>query len=179
MKAWLDSSTPGKFHKFLEQLAGEWDAEIVLNTPDGYTQKSTGTMSSTMIFDGRFLQSTFSGDVMGSTMRGISLWGYNNVDQRYEAAWIDSLSTGVYTSRGSVNDSGTVFTMRGEHTDPVTRRTVRQREVTTLISPDKYTMEFFGTPAGTDDRVMIITFTRKPAGDKPTPPPPESHVHPH
>ncbi|MBM4108518.1 MAG: DUF1579 domain-containing protein [Phycisphaerae bacterium] len=165
MKALMEASMPGKHHKFLEQLVGEWDAEVVMTMPGGHAQKSTGSMSSAMEFEGRFLRSKYSGSMMDMPFKGLSLWGYNNIDQRYEAIWIDSMSTGLYTNRGSVDDAGKVFTMHGEHTDAATRKTVKQREVITIVSPDKHTMEFFGTPEGTDDRVMIITYTRKLKSD--------------
>lgn len=165
MQAWLEASTPGKHHQLLEQFVGEWDAEVVMMMPGGHAEKSTGFMTSALEFDGRYLRSRFKGSMFGMPFKGESLWGYNNIDGRYESAWIDSLGTGIYVSRGSVDETGKVFTFQGEHTDVVTRRTVRQREVITVLSPDRYTMEFFGTPEGTDERIMIITYTRRAPAD--------------
>lgn len=163
MKAWMEASAPGKHHKYLEQMVGEWDAEVIMMMPGGHAEKSAGVMVNEMEFEGRFLRSTYKGSMMGMKFRGLSLWGYNNIDQRYEAIWIDSMSTGLYTNRGSVDEAGKVFTMSGELTDPASRKTYKQREVLTIVSPDKHTMEFFGTPDGADDRMMIITYTRKAA----------------
>lgn len=161
MAAWMQASVPGKHHQMLSTLAGEWDAEIIMIEPGGHAEKFTGTLSSRMEFEGRFLYSQYTGEFGGMPFRGVGVMGFNNVDQRFESFWTDSMSSGMMLAKGTMDESSRTITLHGEHTEPVGKTKVKTREVWTMGGPNKYSIDMFQTRDGEENRVMTITYTRK------------------
>ena len=71
-------------------------------------------------------------------------------------------STGLTTFEGTCDKGGKVLTFTGDMDDMMSGRKMKIRHVTTLVSPDKYTFEWFETPeGGKEHRGMFATYTRR------------------
>ncbi len=167
MKAMMEAGAPNEHHKNLEQLVGEWDA--VVKYREGAEQPWTenkGSCSAHMIYEGRFLHESFMGDMAGMPFKGTSIMGYNNPAKQYESTWIDSMSTGIMFMTGSYDAAKKSFTISGDSFDPMQGgKKKHTRIVTTIVSPDKHTEEFFEPGMdGKEFKSMEITYTRKAGG---------------
>lgn len=159
-KAWMEAGTPGDSHAKLKPFVGEWHA-VVKEYMGPTPSESKGKMKNSMAWGGRFLKSQYEGQMGEMEFTGGGLWGYNNLSKQYESTWADSMGTSIAFMTGTCDSDGKVFTLTGESIDPVTKKKATEREVTRLVSPEKYVMEFYRPgPDGKETRVMEITFTK-------------------
>ncbi len=156
------AAQPGENHKWLEQMEGDWEAEVK-EFNDGKEKTTKGEMTSKMVFGGRFLQSDFKGRMDNKFFYGSGIMGYNNTEKVFEGVWYDSMSTGLEKSVGKADAAGKVLTMTGSGMFPWGKS--KTREVTTMVSKDKYTFDYFVMMAGKETKLMEINYTRKGKGD--------------
>ncbi len=151
-------------HKNFEPFVGTFRAEVKMWMGPGEPFISTGAMSNTFDLGGRFLRQEYKGDKNDGPFpdfEGRGFWGYNTVTNKYEGFWIDTASMQMQTEVGDVDDTGRVWTMVGEMTDP-TGNTVKKRSVITLEDNDHQKMEmFFSGPDGKEFKEMEIRYERK------------------
>ena len=161
-EAFMKANQPGEHHAHLKPFVGTFDVEMeVVAAPGAPPDKSKGRQTAQMILDGRYLQSTYSGDMMGMKFTGLSLMGYDLQKKKYFNAWADSMSTALLVFEGSCDPAGKVFTFTGEYDDPMTKRKSKVRHVTTVVTPDKHTFEWFEVgEGGKEHRMMLATYTR-------------------
>ena len=152
-------------HKKLGPFVGTFSAEVKLWMGPGEPQVSTGVMENALDLDGRFLRQTYQGDPGDGpfpNFEGRGFWGYNTVTKKYEGFWIDSASTAMQNEVGDVDESGKVWTMMGEMTNPQTGQPMKKRSVITLQDNDHHKLEmFFSGPDGGESKGMEINYTRK------------------
>ena len=162
-EAFLKANQPNEHHARLKQLAGTFDVEMeTVMAPGAPPQKSKGVSTSEMILGGRYLHGAYKGDMMGMAFEGNSLMGYDVQKKKYFNAWIDSMSTGLIVFDGAVDPAGKVFTFTGEMDDAMTGRKVKIRHVTTIVSNEKYTFDWYETgPDGKENKSMSAVYTRK------------------
>ena len=150
-------------HARLEPFVGTFKSEVKMWMAPGEPTVSTGTMVNELDLGGRFLKQTYEGDQAEGpfpNFAGRGYWGYNKVDGRWEGVWMDTASTVMQTEQGSLDDSGKVWTMRGEMTNPQNGATIVKRSVITLVDDDHHTMEmFFESPEG-EMKGMEISYRR-------------------
>jgi hypothetical protein len=168
-QAYMDAGTPGAAHKQMAQIVGEWDTVVKFWQAPGETPgEHTGTMSSKAIYDGRFIESNFTGDMGGMPFEGRGTWGFNNISKKFEGTWIDSMSTGFMYTEGTADAAGKVFTSTYTSYDPITKTKKTGREVVTIKDADHHVMQMFDKgPDGKEFLNMEITYTRKGAAAKP------------
>jgi hypothetical protein len=165
-KAWMEAGTPGKMHEWIAKGAGEWDCTVKMMMPEQPVQESKGKMSVKMVFDGRFSHGSFSSDFMGMPFQGVATLGYNNVTQKFEGTWIDSMSTGTMFMTGTLDAEGKSLTLIGEFADPMTKKMIQQRNVSTFKGDNQMVDEFYHKKDGKEAKVMEITYTRSKSGGK-------------
>src|SRR5262245_6595500 len=163
MKKAEELGKPGPAHKALESLAGEWNIEgRCWMAPDGPPMVNKGTAKVRWILDGRFLQEDFNGEFMGKQFQGIGITGYDNMKKKYVGSWIDSMSTGVFSSEGTADTDGKVFTFQGKMDDPMTGQKNKPfKWVVRILDADKHTFEMHDLTLGDKSKTMEMTYTRK------------------
>ncbi len=143
-------AAPNEEHTRLEAFVGKFTAEVKIWMGPGEPMVTTGVMTNSMDLGGRFLRQTYQGDdVEGPfpSFAGRGYWGYNKTDQRWEGFWIDTGSTVMQFEHGQVDESGSVWTLTGEMTDPITGQSMVKSSVITLIDPDHHSIEmYYETP---------------------------------
>jgi hypothetical protein len=162
MEVYKKLGTPGAPHKMLAKLAGSWTTKTKgWMDPDKPPMEGTGTCEQKMLFDGRYLQQEYAGEMMGDTFTGTNLLGYDNHAKRYVSIWFDSMSTGIYYFEGTASADGKTITQMSSYDDPVRGPTV-WRSVTKIVDDNTMEYEMFLTSkGGKEEKMMEMTVTRK------------------
>ncbi len=125
-KTWRQFAFPGPEHEKLEFFEGEWDVATTMWMRDSSDPAhSTATLSSTLIFGGRFLQSKMRGTTTFESdgkmeeypIEGIGYTGFDNFKKKFVSVWIDSNATGIYYMEGVADATGKMFLYFGTHDD--------------------------------------------------------------
>lgn len=99
---------------------------------------------------------------MGKPVDGIGYIGYDKVLKRYSSVWLDSLSTGMYVEKGSVDRSGKVFEFAGQYADPFTGKLKNSRSIMRLVSDQQYLVQMFDrTSDGREYKSVEISYRRR------------------
>src|SRR5262245_53998891 len=152
-KAMMDkmtkAATPGPQHAMLAKMAGDWTCSVKYQMdPSQPAQESQSTATITVLMDGRYIQESDSGQMMGMPFNGMGVYGFDNVSGKYVSTWIDNMGTGIMTGVGTADAGGKVITWTGTMNDPVTGKATKERMVTTVIDDNHHTFEMYGTPPG-------------------------------
>jgi len=163
MEQYLKLSLPGEHHKYLDKMAGSWTYTVKLWSPmGGEPTEAVGTIDAAWILGGRFLKSDFTGTLMNLPFEGISYDGYDNVQKRYVATWIDNFTTGIQVFEGGPSTDGKVRTMMTEGIDPLTGQKMKTKGVTTILSADSYTYDAYVLlPDGKEFKQMELVAKRR------------------
>lgn len=159
MEAWTEAGTPGEPHQKLARMAGDWDVAVTMYTMGPEPTTMEAEAHSEMILGGRFLRETFQGDFMGQPFTGWNLTGYDNVTGRYQAVWVDNMSTGIYHYTGSME--GNTLTTTAEFQDPMSGDQVTSKNVIEMVSDDEIRMTAYEDRGSGWTKSMEITYTRK------------------
>lgn len=161
MEAYMKAAAVTENHQFLTKYAGDWDVEVTYwMAPGEPPTKSTATFKGRMLLDGRYLEMTFDGFMMGQAFEGIQLIGFDNLEQKYNTLWIDNTSTSFFITRGT--RKGDVLNETGEWPDPVTGSVVPVKARTTWVGDDEYLYEqWMVMPEGTEHKGMEMRCKQK------------------
>lgn len=101
---------PGKEHKLLERLLGEWTFEADCMGPDGESNKSTGRESFKSMRGVWFVGEGESqmGEMTGDTMMTL---GYNPETKRYLGTWVGSMMAHMWIYDGEMSADEKVLTL--------------------------------------------------------------------
>lgn len=165
MKAFEKYGTPGKEHKMLGDMAGEWTyTSKMWMQADGQPEESSGTASMKMILGGRWLQHESKGTAMGKPFEGMGYTGYDNIKKKYVTIWMDSMSTGLVSGEGTYDAKNKVYHDKGSFTCPITPEKERAyRSEWKILGKNKMVFSMFGANPGEtkEFKNMEMTFTRK------------------
>ncbi|MEO6436050.1 MAG: DUF1579 domain-containing protein [Tepidisphaeraceae bacterium] len=161
MAAMQKYGTPGKEHEAMKPMVGTFDAEVTMQMdPTSPPMTSKGQTVNEMIFDGRYLKSDYKGDFAGAPFKGINLLGFDKMKEKYVALWADSMSTAMMLSEGP-GDGSKMITLSGSYDCPITNGKKTMKQVVTVESPDKHTIEMYDVgPDGKEFKSMTIKYTR-------------------
>jgi hypothetical protein len=163
MKLWMEYSTPGQNHKYLEYFVGNWEVTSKMWMKPGtepIIDKAENT--SEMKLGGRYLYSYLKGTMMGMPSEGMVITGYDNYQKIFNTLWVDSAGTGFFPLSGTLDSAGKTRTETGLWDNIVTGKKDTVKLVTTIIDKDKYTLEMYMVDEkGGEFKSMEITYTRK------------------
>lgn len=159
MKKWQDYMTPGPVHQQFAKQAGNWKA-IVTSYQGDQEMKSEGTASLELILGGRYLKSSFKGNMMGMPFEGMSLDAYDNAAKEYITVWIDSFGTGVLYMKGKMDEKTGEVIYLGTMMDPMTGKNATTKSVTKQIDDDHSSMVMYMVENGKEIKNMMVEYTR-------------------
>jgi hypothetical protein len=140
MAAYLEAGTPGKHHRVLDVMVGEWEAEFKFRmAPDEEPAVSKGTVRRKWVLDGRFIEETVEAETDMGSFRGLGYLGYNNIDGQYEVVWMDTMMTAMYRETGTYHPDDKILHVHGSYRDPVAGRVVSTWGRLDLSGPDRHT----------------------------------------
>lgn len=162
MEKCIEAGKPGAGHKAVEGMAGSWDFTVKMwMDPSAPPESSPGKSEIRWILGGRFLEQKVTGTSMGQPFEGIGLLGFDNVTQKYQSIWLDSMSTAMMTGTGSYDAASKTITETGTFSCPMQGKRCEYRAVTRLSDKDRFTYEFFTAgPDGKEMRMMEIQYVR-------------------
>jgi len=163
MEKWTEYATPGEPHRKLDPMAGTFRAAIKHRMDaDAEWMQDSGTCRNTWTMGNRFLESNFTGTMMGMPFEGRAITGYDNANEKYTGFWYSNFETGLMPpSVGTVDASGRVFTFLRECKDPLTGEWCKSREIVTIKSANEHGMEFHMQQGDAPEfHMMTIAYTR-------------------
>ncbi len=163
MEAMTKAGTPGDAQKKLDGMVGTWDTKVTMwMMPGTDPMTSTGTSTNAWVMGGRYLEQRFKGDFAGMPFEGLGFTGYDNVKKQYWGTWMDSMSTAMMISVGSVSSDGKSWDFTATMADPMTGKDSTVKEKVTIVDADHHLMEMWGPgPDGKMFKTMEIAYARK------------------
>jgi hypothetical protein len=165
MAAMAKAATPGEPHKHLQHMVGDWTYTTKMwMAPGQPPMESKGTMHAESLLGGRYVRSTYKGQMMGQPFEGQSTDGYDNTTGKFVSAWVDNMGTGIMNSTGSCDADCKVLTMLSEPMlDPASGKKMAGKEVITWADNNNFKFEMFMVdPAGgAEMKVMESVAKRK------------------
>lgn len=163
MAAMQKAMTPGEQHKHLARMVGDWTfTNKMWMDPSQPAMESSGTMHGEAILGGRYVQSTWKGDMMGMPFEGRGTDGYDNVAKQYVSSWMDNMSTGMVYSTGTCDASGNKCSLKGDMLDPMTGQKSYMRSEVTWMDANTFKNEMYGPgPDGKEFKWMEMVIKRK------------------
>jgi len=158
---------PTKFHEHLKQFEGTWDAvSKFFMEPGKPAVESKGSETGKLVSGGLWLVFDYKGDMFGIPFVGHGVMGYDTHKKKYVGSWVDSMATGLFTSEGTCDDKGKVFTSVMEGTDPESGKTMKMKHVSEIKDADTKTLTFYmDGPDGKEIVMGTIEYKRR-KGDK-------------
>jgi len=128
---------PEKAHQWLQQFAGEWNAEVQMTMdPSKPPVMSKGTQTARMV-GGFWLVAEDRGSFMDKPFKGIMTLGYDPEKKKYVATWVDSMTSHLWNYEGTLDDSGKILTLETEGPCPLRpRKLTRFKDVVEIKSND-------------------------------------------
>ena len=158
MAEMLRLGQPGSEHEGLKAMEGTWKAVTKSWAGPGEPMISEGTSVNSMILGGRYLQSHFTGTMMGQPFEGWGLTGFDNSKKQYTAFWVDNSSTVMMLASGTMNgkELTTKATMQGPDGKPT-----EYRMTTTMVDEKTHVFAMYAPVEGKEQKMMEITYTRQ------------------
>ena len=162
IQKWNEYMTPGDMHKVLAAMSGKWTAEVSSRISEVATEeKSTSACENKMIFDGRYMQRTRTGTIMGKPFEGMGIIGYDNAKKIFVSTWQDNMSTGILYLEGPYDAATKTITVKGTWMDPL-KRNIEIRETFTMPDDKTQVIAIYRTPPGGKEfKYMEMKLARK------------------
>jgi len=146
MAAWMKANATNEHHAVLARQAGTWKTKSKFRPdPDAPWMESEAVSEMKMVMGGKFLIEHISGDMMPDVKwEGMGITGYDNMKQKYTSVWIDSMSTAIMTSLGTIDESKKVITFHGTADDPMTGKMDKPvKTILRMINDGKMVVEMY------------------------------------
>ncbi len=164
MQACMEAGLPGEKHAVLAKSIGTWQGKSrTWMTPGAEPMASECTMLVSDFMDGRFTKWEMEGDMPGmGTMKGMGLYGFDNVQQKFVATWVTNCGTNIMNGTGERSSDGSTFTWTYGMHDPITKKPMTMRDIERHTGPDTFVLETWCTDpkSGKEFKMMEATFTR-------------------
>jgi Protein of unknown function (DUF1579) len=160
---WMEYMTPSANHKMMTKSIGEWTTSMQMwAAPGAEPMKSEGNCKSEMILGGRYMQSKYSGTVMGMPFEGISTDGFDNAKKVYVNTWVDNMGTGIMHAEGKFDDATKTIIYNGVMFDPMQNKDLSYRQTMQMVDDNHMVMEMFNTTKdGKEYKSMHIEYVKK------------------
>ena len=167
MQAMMKAGQPGPMQAMLKKSEGEWDLDMKSTmSPDMPMQSEKMHSKAAMIMDGRYLEEQVWGefDMGGGPQKfsGRSVVGYDNAAKQFQTTWIDSMSTGMMTEKGSYDEASKTMTCEGDYYCPMYSKMCHSKTTMQWKDDNTRLMQMWAEgPDGKMFKNMEITYTRK------------------
>jgi len=174
--AFLRNNQPGEMHRRLNALVGDWNVKkstyIIGGTPDKPIVSDKLTCHREWI-EGtgeRHILDITKGTLGKDHYQRLGVLSYSTMDRRYEWNTVDMLNTMMMTYKGAKGSGAKTgdIVMRGEFTDSgllgdqSVGKTIHQRTIIHILSPDSHVFELYFTPPGGKERLIDrMVYTRR------------------
>lgn len=162
MAKWAELNALGPQHENFKKRVGTWDVESrTWMGPGAEPVVSKATAEFRLKWGGRFVEQRYKCEA--PAFEGFAIEGYDNVKKQYVSMWIDSLSTGIFVSYGTPDETGKEVTYIGKMDDPMTG--VKDKVIKMVgreVSDDEAVFVMYDkAPDGTEYKHMEMKYTRR------------------
>ena len=153
--------TPGAGQKVLANMVGNFDVKIrVWSAQGGAPLESQAVAINSWVLGERYVQTVFSGFVLGAPFDGFGYMGYDNAGKQYQAAWMDSGSTGITWYTGKLDAAGKSALLKASISDPITGKPA-PLELRVAFKDSGHVTEIWGQGMGSKMfKMMELTYTK-------------------
>ena len=153
---------PGEHHKQMERFLGKWDIEVRMFMGEQATPPEKGTAEVRWLMDGRWLESNWSGQMMGMPVRGHNIFGYDNFKMSYVMTMVSSFDTAMTHAEGDMTPDGKSLILYGTLDEYLTGEHDKMvKYAYRFISPDEMRLEIHDLPIGeVNAKVVEISYKR-------------------
>jgi len=162
VKALENSMTPGEGQRRLTPLIGTFNVVIkTWVTPAGPPIESTAASVNSWVLGGRYVQMMLNGDAPNDPFSGTGHIAYDNVTKNYQAAWMDTGSTGITLYTGKLDPSGKTALLKGSIPNPLSGKP-SPVELRLTIQPDgSHVTQLWGQGNGAKmAKLMELQYTK-------------------
>ena len=160
MEASMELAKPGPEHAEFKKLAGEWTCEVKSwMAPGAEPTVEKGKTSYSTVLGGLILKQDYKGSMGGMPFTGIGYTAFNKATGKYEAVWMDSMSSGIMFMNGTEKEKGKTWEYRGHWFGPGGVK-VNSRSVMTRVSDDKQTLVMYMDGGQGEKKSAEMTYTR-------------------
>ncbi len=149
---------PGPEHKILEKIAGSWEATVEHMAPGAPPAEPVKGSETAKVLGGLWVVGDFQSEWMKNPFQGHWISGYDPAKKKYVGIWVDTMSSGVYSSEGTYDAATKTMTEWMEGQGPG-GKIVKMKAVT--VWKDDDTRVFSMYDEGKDTPSMRITYERK------------------
>ncbi len=163
MDTYMKSGMPGEMHKKMAEGVGHWTTTSTMwMAPNSPPTVAQGTAVTRMSMDGRF-SITEVNTPMGEmgTMNGMSIMGYDNVQQKFVGTWIDNMSSGMMQGVGTPSMGGNRIDWVYTYSCPITNCERTMRETHTHPDKDTLIIESFAKDPRTNEEMKCMRLEAK------------------
>ena len=121
-------SAPGLGQKLLEKMAGSWEVTKVFYPRQGDPIRTSGQCRSTMIQDGKFLQTEFEFNGAEGKSTGLGIIGFEPETGRFTSFWVDSRQTRASVRQGREPFDGQQIVLYSVSLDPQSKDSRRLQD---------------------------------------------------
>jgi len=164
MARWIKTMQPSAAHARLGELIGKYDVTMKMQMMPGAPAIETkGTAEFAWFAEGKWLQETWSIEMMGQMVKGIGHLGYDNFKERFVWCKVDSMQTSLQTASGHFDQSGDNLILWGTIDEPMTPEQDKQvKYVYRGFGQDKFTLEVHDMMIGeSNTKVLEFEYVRK------------------
>ena len=154
---------PGEGQKKLEPMVGSFDVRVLVwLDPSKPPIESRAVAITTWVLGHRYIQTMLAGFVMGEPWSGIGYAGFDNVQQKYVACYMDSGSTGMEWYTGAMAPDGRSARLTATTYDAMTHKPTKV-EMRLNITPDgQHQTELWqADPSGKMVKIMELDYRRQ------------------
>ena len=157
------AANPNEHHEHLARLVGEWEwTSKMWMQPGAPPMETKGNAVNEMLMGGRFLESRFNGSFMGQPFNGISIEGFDNLQERHVGVWFDSGGTMMLNFLGECSEGGKILTTSAKYIDPMSGKPAKMKGKTTVANDNEYRFESWNSDeSGEFQKTMEINYKRK------------------
>lgn len=138
--AFLDESKPGKHHRYLDALIGEWEGYVkIWMAPDTEPMESKGAVHREWVLDGHFVHERVEASMQGVTFSAESYIGYNDFDGQYQSIWMENMSNAIIMEHGVYSEEEKMFKFFGNHRMPTGKMQMGYSEID-VSDPNSHTL---------------------------------------
>jgi hypothetical protein len=163
VKALDNAMDPGEGQKKLQPLVGTFDVRMLTWVdPSKPPIESRAVAIHTWVLGHRYVQTMLSGFVMGEPFNAIGYAGFDNVQQKYVACYMDSGSTGMEWYTGSLAPDGKSATLTATLYDELTRKPRKvEMRVSFLPNGDHHTEFWEADATGKMFKAIEVQYRRQ------------------
>lgn len=164
MARWMKTMQPSAAHARLKEILGSYDVTMKMYMAPGQPpMESKGSAEFVWFADGKWLQETWSIEMLGQMVKGIAHLGYDNFKERYVWCKVDSMQTSMQMASGHFDQSGDNMILWGTIDEPMTPEQDKQvKYVYRGFGKDKFTLEVHDMMIGeSNTKVLEFEYTRK------------------